>query len=231
MTKICVKLTTMSNLLIGGTPTGFDIGGIDTFTVMDYEKRPIIPASSFKGALRRIVKELEAEGEEDALEIAEHYRKYLQNLQCANELKLQNGKYDKLEEERVNAMHKRFEDCIGDASAEYLFGIQGFNTSPKLIFNDLLTSRDITEKDWFSVDTKNAIYCFDDKVQANPRTYKTVRPGIVFTGDILFYHIEDLDVKCVKRFVKKAIEEFNTGIYRLGNSGSRGYGKVHVEVV
>lgn len=231
MIKICVKITTRSNLMIGGIPTGFDIGGVDTCTVLDFGKKPFIPASSFKGALRRIVKELEAEGEEDAVEIAEQYRKYLQHLQSLNEMRLQNEKAEKFEEERITAMQKRFKKSINEASAEYLFGIQGFNTAPKLIFNDLIIPPDFKEKDLFSVDTKNSIYCVDDEIQANPRTYQTVRPGIIFEGDILFYHLEELKAECVKRFVKKAIEEFNSGIYRLGNSGSRGYGRIQVEVV
>lgn len=46
-----------------------------------------------------------------------------------------------------------------------------------------------------------------------------------------FYLIDQLQIQegTVKKFVIDAIEQFNNGTYRLGNSGSRGYGKIKVE--
>ena len=37
--------------------------------------------------------------------------------------------------------------------------------------------------------------------------------------------------KEIKEFIKEVVLRFNDGIYRLGNSGSRGYGKIQVEVI
>ena len=35
----------------------------------------------------------------------------------------------------------------------------------------------------------------------------------------------------IEEFIKSAVLEFNGGIYRLGNSGSRGYGRIETEIV
>ena len=47
---IHISVKTLSNLFIGGTPTPFEIGGIDQWTAVDEEGFPCIPASSLKGA-------------------------------------------------------------------------------------------------------------------------------------------------------------------------------------
>lgn len=60
---IKVTVTTCSNLLIGGSPVPFEIGGIDQWTAVDSDGFPCIPASSWKGALRMIVKEDAERGE------------------------------------------------------------------------------------------------------------------------------------------------------------------------
>ena len=48
-----IRVKTLSNLFIGGSPMPFEIGGIDLWTAVDEEGFPCIPASSLKGALRR----------------------------------------------------------------------------------------------------------------------------------------------------------------------------------
>lgn len=231
MENIVLKLTTVSNLFIGDTPSSFEIGGVDSYTITDMEGYPYIPASSYKGVLRKIAREMEEDGDGIALEIADKYRIYLENLKEANEKKLSAGGEKNLEKDRIKAMRERFDKSIGEASVQYLFGIQGFNNSPRLIFNDLVLAGKKDIHRLFSVDTKNTIITSGEDIKALPRTYKTVCPGVEFTGEILLYRMELLSAPCVKGFVEKALKEFNYGIYRLGNSGSRGYGRVKVLIV
>lgn len=71
------------------------------------------------------------------------------------------------------------------------------------------------------------------EIKSNPRTYKTARKGLVFEGEIELYRFEselpDEDtITLCKRFIISNLEKFNEGVYRLGNSKSRGYGKIKV---
>ncbi|WP_212734480.1 hypothetical protein, partial [Paenibacillus terrae] len=185
-----------------------------------------------------IVREM-LEGHGASAEIAQAYKQYLERLREENNLECE--KYG-IEEERIQRMDERFGKIIEKASAEDLFGIEGFNDTPKLLFNDLLPIREKANKDdWFSIDSKNSIELSSQggmpRVLANPRTYRVVRPGVSFVGDVLLYNTEKLKLNGqnigsrITDFIKEAMIQFNSGIYRLGNSGSRGYGRVEIEFV
>ena len=227
MERIKIELTTLSNLFIGDTPSSFEIGGIDQYTKTDFYNKPLVPASSLKGVLRRIISDMESDSA--AKEIAHAYEKYFSDLEEKNKENLKRAA-EKIEPERKEGINERFAKTIREVSAEYLFGVQGFNDAPKLIFNDLIVKEGQEERELFSIDSKNRIDVVEDQINAKPRTYKTVRPGVVFTGDILLYRMERLGIKGIREFVEKSLLEFNSGIYRLGGSGSRGYGRVRIDV-
>jgi len=225
MNRLRIQIETLSNLFIGGSPTTFEIGGIDQFTIEDFNGQPMIPASSLKGVLRRIVRDMAEEKDSMAIAIGEAYQNHLALLLEKN----QKQSLDlKIETERLDKMNHRFQEAKKSASAEYLFGIQGFNQVPKLIFNDLKIKTPTSN--WYSIDSKNSIELKEDDVCSNPRFYKTVRPGILFEGDILFHDLKKLGIDGIGEFITGAVLKFNEGIYRLGNSGSRGYGRVQVEI-
>lgn len=236
---IRLKVTTLSNLFIGGSPATFEIGGVDLFTVTNHLGKPYIPASSFKGTSRNIVRDLVGT-HKDAESIRQSYKQYLQELLVQNMKQLEQMKMKEKEagEERINRMNERFTKEIGRVSAECLFGMEGFNHTPKLIFNDLRLLNALDEEAIFSIDSKNSIEqseqsAKEPKVSANPRTYKTVRPGVEFVGEINFHMMDKLSTSLdvVRSFVEHAITQFNEGTYRLGNSGSRGYGRIQVEIL
>lgn len=202
----------------------FEIGGVDMETTTDHCGQPIIPASSLKGVLRRMTKE-KKDKDETAKAIAKAYQVLLIKYRNENEKRLTSGQYE-LEPERTAAMKKRFETEIEKASVENLFGIQGFHDTPKLLFQDLKLKKCMD--DWYSLDSKNKIELNGLEISANPRSYKTVRPGITFHGEIILHQIEILQVRGIGEFIKNVLLQFNDGSYRLGNSGSRGYG--HIEV-
>lgn len=220
---IRVRIKAISNLFIGGSPQPFEIGGIDQWTAVDEEGFPCIPASSFKGALRTIVMK---DRSDEASEIAQWYREFLKREQDELEEKIPEF-FDAEMKERVK---KRYADAVKHASACDLFGIREFNNTPKLLFNDLKLSEEYRDlKKCFSIDTKAAIDCGGKEPKSNPRTYKAVKQGVEFEGEIEFYGFEDREkIERCKTYLKKNLQKFNTGIYRLGNSKSRGYGKIFV---
>lgn len=246
--KISVNVTTKSNLFIGGSPATFEIGGVDLFTVTNAKGLPYIPGSSLKGVMRHMVRELisgnPSEQPDDELhvlanEISQWYKDYLQKVALVQEEQLTRLK---IEDERKERAVRRMQDAIDRASAEYLFGIEGFNDTPKLLFNDLLvvSAESVADRDaLFSVDTKNKIEDVTIKnrehIVANPRSYRVVRPGVTFVGDIILYRFELLGdaskQQKIIEFIERLLLQFNEGIYRLGNSGSRGYGRVQVDIV
>lgn len=222
--KIHVK--TLSNLFIGGVPKSFEIGGIDQWTAVDEEDFPCIPASSLKGALRSIVMK---DTSEEAEKIAQWYAEYLR-YEKESVYEQVKRLYNK-DAEALERFERRYDDAIEHVSASYLFGIREFNDTPKLFFNDLRLIDECRDlKTCFSIDSKTSISDNGSEPKSNPRTYKAVRTGMEFEGEIEFYGFgyDKKFIEMSKVYISKNLEKFNSGIYRLGNSKSRGYGKIFV---
>ena len=151
---IKVTVTTCSNLLIGGSPVPFEIGGIDQWTAVDSDGFPCIPASSWKGALRMIVKEDAERGEtEDAQAITRFYQAFLKREWKENEQRIKQLWGE--ETEGIERVHARYDRAIKNASPCDLFGIREFNNTPKLLFNDLRLKAEYRDlKKCFSIDAK-----------------------------------------------------------------------------
>lgn len=222
-----IHIKTLSNLFIGGVPKSFEIGGIDQWTAADEDGFPYIPASSLKGALRAIVSK---DTSERASEIAEWYREYLRREKesaCARAIRLDKQTKTEVMERFI----RRYDGAIENTSAAYLFGIREFNDTPKLFFNDLRVSdRNQETKKYFSIDAKAAIDSNGSEPKSNPRTYKAVKTGVEFEGAIEFYGFAEDEnfIETSKAYIIDNLEMFNSGIYRLGNSKSRGYGRISV---
>ena len=223
---INVKIKTLSNLLIGGAPTPFEIGGVDMTTATDAAGYPYIPGSSLKGALRAIAR---YDHSSVAKDIAQMFSTYLENEEEKNKQRIKALVDEEAVKERIR---NRYEAAKAQPTAEYLFGIEGFNVSPKLLFSNLyLCDKPQDPKVCFSIDMKNSISEDGERPVSNPRTYKTARAGLVFEGQIQFSRIEKLGegaIRLCRSFVVSNLEQFNEGIHRLGNSKSRGYGKVEI---
>ena len=210
---IKIRIKTLSNLFIGGSPMPFEIGGIDQWTAVDGQGFPCIPASSLKGALRAIVME---DHSKEADEIARWYAELLRKEKEENEALIQ--KYYKENTEALVRTKERYASAIKEASAGHLFGIREFNNTPKLLFNDLLLKKE-----------------HRDLPKSNPRTYKTARMGLEFEGEIELYrfnskYFDNNAIEKCKAYIVYNLKKFNGGVYRLGNSKSRGYGKVYVSI-
>jgi hypothetical protein len=83
------------------------------------------------------------------------------------------------------------------------------------------------------IDTKNSLEEINGDILSNPRTYKVIKPGVKFEGVIRFYNPfskEDGEIEAeIKEELKCALNMFNSGIYGIGNSKSRGYGQITVD--
>ena len=224
MRKIKVKIETKSNCLIGNHTQSFSIGGVDQCTTVDNDGKPLVQASAFKGSTRFIVK---SEGS-DMEETKKFYKNYLEDLLKKYEKrKLENNLNSQNLEEIIN----KIKECINDLKPEYLFGIEGINTTPRLYFSDLkvVDGRKNTEE-YFIIDSKTAILEDGDEVVSNPRTYKAIRPGVKFEGEIILRDFKNfVDIKKIAAELVEKLELFNDGYYRMGNSKSRGYGKISIE--
>ncbi|MCP1102034.1 CRISPR-associated protein Csm3 [Aequitasia blattaphilus] len=225
--NIRIKIRLQSNLYIGGAPSAFEIGGIDQTTVVDQEGFPYIPASTLKGAFRNIVHQEQSENEK---KIAKLYRDYIQKMKTDNIALIRNS----VEKEELERIEQRYEIYLDEDMplSEYIFGMKGFNNTPKLLFDDFKLSNDFRNvKQCFSIDMKAEIKNEDNKILSNPRTYKVARCGLEFEGMIRFYKIESLSESanqiCRKNIIAN-LKKFNEGVYRLGNSKSRGYGRIEV---
>lgn len=228
---IKIRVKNLSNLFIGGAPKPFEIGGIDQWTAVDNEGFPCIPASSLKGALRAVVKEDQSA---DASKIAELYANYLTKEREEGRERIR--ECVKEDTEMLARIENRYNEAIKNASAGNLFGIGQFNNTPKLLFNDLKLKGNRDLNKCFSIDTKTSINCEGEEPKSNPRTYKTARIGLEFEGEIEFYqfdppYFDEEALKVCKAFVINNLKKFNEGVYRLGNSKSRGYGKIFVSIV
>ena len=219
MDQINLSIETKANLLIGGVEQEFEIGGVDLSTVMNVLREPVINASTFKGIYRKILED--RDGHELSIKVLEILRKYFESMKA--EVIRQSADKVKAEE--------KWNKIMDNLKASQILGISGVNGMPKVLFTDFLPVPG--QNDYFSIDTKNRIEEDGDNISSRPRTYKCIRPGITFKGRIDFYQFQKYDdqEQIIKKYLEEALSEFNEGIYRLGNSKSRGYGLIRVEVL
>lgn len=231
MFEIRIKLTTVSCCLIGNQTESFSIGGVDQSTTVDENGKPMIHGSAFKGAFRNIVREQDKrEGE---LAQIKNYVKYLieETLEKYN-------REDITGTEKIRKMLSNLKEKAKNPKAEYIFGIEGVNGMPRLFCSDfrVLESKDKQKDDYFLIDTKNNLEENENEVQilSNPRTYRVIKPGIEFEGIIRFYNpleeSKEIETK-IKEELEEVLKEFNNGLYGIGNSKSRGYGQIKVEIL
>lgn len=228
MFEIKIKLTTISSCLIGNQTETFSIGGVDQSTTMDENKRPIIHGSAFKGALRNIMREKEKE-EGKMLKTKEYVKELIEET-----LK----RYKEIPKtEKINKMLSNLEKKVQTVKAEYIFGIEGLNGMPRLFCSDfqVLECKNKQENDYFLIETKNHLEEKNGDILSNPRTYRVIRPGVMFEGVIRFqnpfFREKKGDLKEIELELKEVLMEFNSGFYGIGNSKSRGYGQIELEIL
>lgn len=233
MFEIKVTITTKSNCLIGNQTGSFSVGGVDQATTVDEKGLPIIHGSAFKGALRNIVRENEAEMENTLAYvkcILEDLEKRYKEI-SKNSSSPQKDKIDKI----IGKIGKYKEE----PKAEYIFGVEGLNGLPRLFCTDFCvtnTSEDKNKRNinkYFSIETKNSLEESGNEVISQPRTYRVVKPGVCFEGVLTFrdtyFNNSEEELQEIREELKKQLAKFNQGFYGIGNSKSRGYGRIEIE--
>ncbi len=201
--KVTFDLELMTGLHIGGSSDTFDIGGADSTVIKNpLTHEPYIPGSSIKGKLRSLLTQ-----------------KY--------------GKFNEKEKDIV------FEDDEEGKKMRNLFepvdyGDDSIQVS-KAIFRDaLLTdeSRANLEKHlgsgvYTEIKAENKISLLQGKAESL-RFIERVPAGAVFGGEILLQVFDEDKEEDFKAKLKEAINMLELNY--LGAGGTRGYGKVKVDI-
>lgn len=201
--KVNFDLELMTGLHIGGSSDTFDIGGADSTVIKNpLTHEPYIPGSSIKGKLRSLLTQ-----------------KY--------------GKFNEKEKDIV------FEDDEEGKTMRNLFepvdyGGDSIQVS-KAIFRDaLLTdeSRANLEKHlgsgvYTEIKAENKISLLQGKAESL-RFIERVPAGAVFGGEILLQVFDEDNEEDFKEKLKEAINMLELNY--LGAGGTRGYGKVKVDI-
>ena len=233
MFEIKIKLTTESCCLIGNQTESFSVGGVDQSTTIDENGKPIIHGSAFKGALRNIVREQEKK--EGQMEKTKMYVKCI-----INKILEKYQSEDIVKTEKIEKLISNLENKVNsnELKAEYIFGMEGVNGFPRIFCSDFRVIESENKKeDYFLIDTKTCIEEVNGNIISNPRTYKVIKPGTKFEGIIRFYNpffiVNEDEIKKIEAPIEKelrdALKMFNEGLYGIGNSKSRGYGRIRVE--
>lgn len=233
MFEIKIKLTTESCCLIGNQTESFSVGGVDQSTTIDENGKPIIHGSAFKGALRNIVREQEKK--EGQMEKTKMYVKCI-----INKILEKYQSEDIVKTEKIEKLISNLENKVNsnELKAEYIFGMEGVNGLPRIFCSDFRVIESENKKeDYFLIDTKTCIEEVNGNIISNPRTYKVIKPSTKFEGIIRFYNpffiVNEDEIKKIEAPIEKelrdALKMFNEGLYGIGNSKSRGYGRIRVE--
>lgn len=201
--KVTFDLELMTGLHIGGSSDTFDIGGADSTVIKNpLTHEPYIPGSSIKGKLRSLLTQ-----------------KY--------------GKFNEKEKDIV------FEDDEEGKTMRNLFEPVDYGDDriqvSKAIFRDaLLTdeSRANLEKHlgsgvYTEIKAENKISLLQVKAES-PRFIERVPAGAVFGGEILLQVFDEDNEEDFKAKLKEAINMLELNY--LGAGGTRGYGKVKVDI-
>lgn len=201
--KVTFDLELMTGLHIGGSSDTFDIGGADSTVIKNpLTHEPYIPGSSIKGKLRSL--------------LTQKYGKF-------------NGKEKDIvfeDDEKGKTMRNLFEPVD--------YGDDRIQVS-KAIFRDaLLTdeSRANLEKHlgsgvYTEIKAENKISLLKEKAES-PRFIERVPAGAVFGGEILLQVFDEDNEEYFKAKLKEAINMLELNY--LGAGGTRGYGKVKVDI-
>lgn len=201
--KVTFDLELMTGLHIGGSSDTFDIGGADSTVIKNpLTHEPYIPGSSIKGKLRSL--------------LTQKYGKF-------------NGKEKDIvfeDDEEGKTMRNLFEPVD--------YGYDSIQVS-KAIFRDaLLTdeSRANLEKHlgsgvYTEIKAENKISLLKGKAES-PRFIERVPAGAVFGGEILLQVFDEDNEENFKAKLKEAINMLELNY--LGAGGTRGYGKVKVDI-
>ena len=178
----------------------YEIGGIDNVVIKLPNGMPYVPGSSIKGKLRSILEEDEKKKEEV---------KNIFGIAENNEKK---------------------ESCVLFRDIKIDFGETRDQFRKEYGDEDGYIYEEMKEKKFIELKTENKVRESEkDKKKRGLRINERVVPGVVFTGEVIIREKNGMKADYVLDILNKACKKLSEEDY-LGGSGSRGYGKVEVEI-
>ena len=213
------KITTLTGLKIGSTPTEIVIGGLDNQVIKDHKGRPYIPGSSVKGKMRSLLERSKGffvEGK--VIQQDPNVRIHMCNepdCPICTIFGRTNG------EKRLAVFHNSSKDLpkvtISNASPTRL------KVRDALLVEESIPEdvRDRQELGWTEVKYENVI----DRITsaATPRQMERVPPGAEFKFNMV-YDVYDRNDRENLKILFEGMQLLEDDY--LGGSGSRGYGRV-----
>ncbi len=200
---VSYHMTLETGLHIGGSNDNFSIGGIDNGVIKNpLTNEPYIPGSSIKGKMRSLV----------------------EMAYAADELIKNNGE--------VTTKNQLITKLFGKAARQEK--INSFEVT-RLIFRDAILTEESKKKleshlgfrTFTEVKAENSINRLSG-VASNPRFTERVPAGAEFAGEIIITTYDGDDEEKFLQTVRNGLQLIED--HYLGGSGSRGYGRVKVNI-
>ncbi|MEM4137914.1 MAG: type III-A CRISPR-associated RAMP protein Csm3 [Candidatus Anstonellaceae archaeon] len=200
------KIIVQTGLLIGGPEGPMKIGGVDKEPI-NIEGKPYIPGSSLKGKMRAVLSYKYGERNEE-----------INHLFGSSKEKGESSK------EKSESSEEKSESS--EEKSEY--------AASRIIVRDCFLSEEWKNKpisELYEIKMENTIDKKTGKTKGGGlRTFKRVKPGVCFDFEIIINELNDgkLTIERAEKLVKESFELIENSY--LGGSGSRGYGKVKIEI-
>ncbi|NSW78359.1 MAG: type III-A CRISPR-associated RAMP protein Csm3 [Chthonomonadetes bacterium] len=214
---ISVSLEAVTGLHIGGTTTGFEIGGVDNPVIRDpLTDQPYIPGSSLKGKLRHLT--------EWSLGLIDKHPKHkVYGAYHCEELKGPRPTDNPARWDRVYLLGRLFGVASDDTQVRQTAGPTRLTVRDSFLTNGSVKEleRILGEGIFTELKTEN----FLDRVtsEANPRSLERVPAGATFSVQMVLDRYAGDGAELLRQlFVAMRLLEDST----LGGSGSRGSGRV-----
>ncbi|MBT3208607.1 MAG: type III-A CRISPR-associated RAMP protein Csm3 [Bacteroidetes bacterium] len=206
------KIKTLSGLLIGGTNTSMDTGGIKNFVVRNpINYKPYIPGSSLKGALR------------SCLDLADNTI-WDNKIKEKNKVRYETGQDPEKPAVKLfgNAPTTKHKDKHGEV----------YDQHPSRVIvrdGDLLSEEDLFKNtDLPYTETKTEVVIDRLTAKANPRTFERVPAGAEFELNFVLNIFDDISKTDQLMNLKRAMKLLEDDY--LGGNGSRGYGQIEIVI-
>lgn len=215
---ISVQLEALTGLHIGGSTTGFEIGGVDNPVIRDPLKdEPYIPGSSLKGKLRHLT--------EWSLGLIDKHPKHkVYGAYHCSELKVGREKAENPDRwEKAYLVGRLFGVASDDSDVRQTAGPTRLTVRDAFLVDNAREQIEQTLGEGIFTELKTENFLDRVTSEANPRTMERVPAGARFQVQMVLDRYAGDGTELLRRlFTAMRLLEDST----LGGSGSRGSGRV-----
>lgn len=222
------EIELITGLHIGSGRGDMNIGGVDNSVIKLLDGKPYIPGSSIKGKMRSLLEKITGNFHCKVIAMVGQDKKVIKETERIAEINME--KDLKIETNEQNRYLQSSPCECSDCNVCKIFGT-GANKSKspaRLYVRDSFLSKkpDPDNEDYTEVKYENTIDRLTSKA-SNPRQTERVPAGTKFNFEMVFTFYDIDDVVLIKDILK-AISLLEDDY--LGGSGSRGYGKVKLNI-